>query len=50
MGDHNSSEGHRRWSQGLLYDNIAFSKVNNQILIGLYNGGSYGTAHGWSTT
>ncbi|MBU6169795.1 MAG: T9SS type A sorting domain-containing protein, partial [Bacteroidetes bacterium] len=50
MGDHNSSEGHRRWSQGLLYDNIAFSKVNNQILIGLYNRGSYGTAHGWSTT
>jgi hypothetical protein len=50
QGDHNSSEGHRRWSQGLLYDNIAFSKVNNQILIGLYNRGSYGTAHGWSTT
>jgi hypothetical protein len=48
--DYASSEGHRRWSQGLLYDNITFSKPQTNTLIGLYNRGSFGTGHGWSTT
>lgn len=43
------SEGHRRWSMGLLYDN--HTEVNtrgNFTLLALYNRGDYGTAHGWS--
>jgi hypothetical protein len=46
--DYNASEGHRRWSQGLLFDNITFSQPETTNLLGLYNRGSYGTGHGWS--
>ncbi|MEM9987000.1 MAG: T9SS type A sorting domain-containing protein, partial [Bacteroidota bacterium] len=46
-----ASEGHRRWSMGLLFDNL--EEVNlrdpDRILLGLYNRGDYGTAHGWSS-
>ena len=49
-GDYSTSEGHRRWSQGLLYDNVTFSKSQTNRLLGLYNRGSFGTGHGWSTT
>ncbi|MBK7629541.1 MAG: T9SS type A sorting domain-containing protein [Ignavibacteriales bacterium] len=51
-GAYTSSEGHRRWSQGLLYDNVV--DLNgpraglNARLLGLYNRGYYGTSHGWS--
>jgi len=47
---YNASEGHRRWSMGLLYDNLVEINVRNVggILLGLYNRGDYGTAHGWS--
>ncbi|MEL7533277.1 MAG: T9SS type A sorting domain-containing protein, partial [Bacteroidota bacterium] len=47
---YNASEGHRRWTMGLLYDNHVESAVRNSngILLALYNRGSYGTAHGWS--
>lgn len=38
------SEGHRRWSQGLLFDTI--SETSNGS-INLINRGDYGTAHGW---
>ncbi|MCB9082576.1 MAG: T9SS type A sorting domain-containing protein [Lewinellaceae bacterium] len=48
--DHASSEGHRRWSQGMLFDNINFTNPNTVNLLGLYNRGSYGTGHGWSAT
>ncbi|KAL0488197.1 hypothetical protein AKO1_015334 [Acrasis kona] len=41
-----SSEGHRRWSTGLLYDNI-ISKSKN-LALGIYNRGNYGSSHGWS--
>ena len=48
---YNASEGHRRWSMGLLYDNITETQVRNSgaILLGLYNRGNYGTSHGWSS-
>lgn len=48
--DYSASEGHRRWSQGMLFDNITFSRSETNTLIGLYNRGSFGTGHGWSTT
>lgn len=43
-----SSEGHRRWSQGLLFDSIRETETFNKRLLGLYNRGSYGTGHGWA--
>ncbi|MEO0340289.1 MAG: T9SS type A sorting domain-containing protein, partial [Bacteroidota bacterium] len=48
--DYSASEGHRRWSQGLLFDNLIFSRSQTSRLLGLYNRGSFGTGHGWSTT
>ncbi|GAB4335637.1 MAG: hypothetical protein Kow0037_15830 [Calditrichia bacterium] len=51
-GAYTSSEGHRRWSQGLLYDNLKEldgpRPGYNPRLLGLYNRGFYGTSHGWS--
>jgi hypothetical protein len=44
-----SSEGHRSWSQGLLYDNITFTTTKTTIVLGLYNRGDYGTSHGWAS-
>ncbi len=49
-GDYNTSEGHRRWSQALLFDNITFTNPNTTRLLGLYSRGSFGTGHGWSAT
>ena len=45
---YSSSEGHRRWSQGLLFDNITFVQPQVRMLMGLYNRGDFGTRHGWS--
>ena len=51
-GAYTSSEGHRRWSQGLLFDN--HQELDgprpgyNPRLLGLYNRGYYGTSHGWA--
>lgn len=47
---YNASEGHRRWSMGLLYDQLTETSVRSTgtVLLGLYNRGDYGTAHGWS--
>lgn len=40
------AEAHRRWSQGLLYDNIRETGTRgNQAK--LMNRGDYGTSHGW---
>jgi len=50
IGDYSTSEGHRRWSQALLFDNIEFTEPNSTKLLGLYNRGSFGTGHGWSST
>ena len=50
-GTHASSEGHRRWSMGLLYDNIVESapSKDGMVVLGLYNRGDYGTGHGWAS-
>ena len=51
-GAYASSEGHRRWSQALLYDNVMEldgpRPGYNPRLLGLYNRGHYGTSHGWA--
>lgn len=51
-GAYTSSEGHRRWSQGILFDNykeLDGPRIGyNPRLIGLYNRGYWGTSHGWS--
>lgn len=44
-----SSEGHRRWSTGVLYDNIVATTRQSTDVLGLYNRGTYGTGHGWAT-
>lgn len=44
-----SSEGHRRWSSGYLFDNfkeIAYNGTTTSTL-GFHNRGTYGTSHGW---
>jgi len=50
-GAYTSSEGHRRWSMGLLWDNHVEQDGPraglNPRLLGLYNRGYYGTSHGW---
>jgi hypothetical protein len=51
-GAYVTSEGHRQWSQGYLYDNhkeLDGPRVGETpILLALYNRGNYGTAHGWA--
>ena len=52
-GAYTSSEGHRRWSMGLLFDNHL--ELNgprywyDPRLLGLYNRGNWGTGHGWAS-
>ncbi len=51
-GTYAASEGHRRWSQALLFDNITELESNMKgktIVLGLYNRGSMGTSHGWAS-
>lgn len=47
IGALNSSEGHQKWSQALLYDNITFEDPQTYFVLGLYNRGDIGTSHGW---
>ncbi len=52
--DYTSSEGHRMWSMGLLYDNYQYlgappSDGGGRVL-GLYNRGDMGSSHGWSAS
>jgi hypothetical protein len=50
-GAYTSSEGHRRWTMGILYDNLIEldgpRPGYNPRLLGLYNRGYYGSSHGW---
>ncbi len=47
---HAPTEGHRRWSQGLLFDNLTFvTPVEDGYVLGLYNRGDMGTGHGWAS-
>ncbi len=43
-----TTEGHRRWTQGILFDNFIDRKTNSGVPLGFYNRGSYGTSHGWT--
>ena len=43
-----SSEGHRRWSQALVYDSIVEMQPATGRVVGLYNRGDWGTQHGWA--
>ena len=43
-----ASEGHRRWSTGLLYDGLVATNRQTTDILGLYNRGTYGTGHGWA--
>lgn len=47
-----SSEGHRRWTTGMLYDNFrdkGIAPSGDRRVLAFYNRGDYGTAHGWSS-
>jgi hypothetical protein len=48
--DHTSSESHRRWGQGILWDKTSMNSNNTTRVLGLYNRGDWGTGHGWSGT
>lgn len=43
-----ASEGHRRWSTGLLFDGLVATNRESSDILGLYNRGTYGTGHGWA--
>ncbi len=50
QGAYTSSEGHRQWSTGFLYDNhieLDGPRADKRLL-GIYNRGYYGTSHGWT--
>ncbi|SEH02653.1 hypothetical protein SAMN05444920_12880 [Nonomuraea solani] len=45
---YNTSEGHRRWNTGLLFDGHRELNPHRALTLGLYNRGWWGTSHGWS--
>ncbi len=51
-GMYETTEGHRRWTQAILFDNLKEldgpRSDGNDILLGLYCRGYYGTSHGWA--
>jgi len=47
FGALNSSEGHQRWSQALLYDSIVFNNPEFYNVLSLHNRGDFGSSHGW---
>lgn len=44
----NSNEGHRQWTQGMLYDNHKEINLKRDFVLGLYNRVNMGTGHGWA--
>lgn len=42
------NEGHRQWTQGMLYDNHKETNLKRDFVLGLYNRVAMGTGHGWS--
>lgn len=42
------SEGHRQWTQGMLFDNHKEINLKRDIVLGLYNRVNMGTGHGWA--
>jgi hypothetical protein len=43
-----SSEGHQKWSQGLLFDNIVHEDPLHYNVLSLHNRGNLGSSHGWA--
>ncbi len=44
----NANEGHRQWTQGMLYDGHKEINLCRTFVLGLYNRVAMGTGHGWS--
>lgn len=44
----NVNEGHRAWTQGMLYDNHRDINMTRPFTLGLYNRVAMGTGHGWA--
>lgn len=44
----NVNEGHRSWTQGMLYDNHQDINMTRPFTLGLYNRVAMGTGHGWA--
>lgn len=44
----NVSEGHRQWTQGMLFDNHCEINMKRDFVLGLYNRVAMGTGHGWA--
>jgi hypothetical protein len=42
------NEGHRQWTQGMLYDNHKEKNLKRDFVLGLYNRVAMGTGHGWA--
>jgi len=42
------SEGHRQWTQGMLYDGHKEVNLKRSFTLGLYNRVDMGTGHGWA--
>jgi len=42
------SEGHRHWTQGMLYDGHKEVNLKRSFTLGLYNRVDMGTGHGWA--
>lgn len=42
------NEGHRQWTQGMLYDNHKETNLKRDFVLGLYNRVAMGTGHGWA--
>ena len=44
------TEGHRLWSQGILFDKLTFENtITGFVILGHYNRGSGGSGHGWAS-
>ena len=44
----NANEGHRAWTQGMLYDGHKDQNMVRPFTLGLYNRVAMGTGHGWA--
>ncbi len=44
----NANEGHRQWTQGMLYDGHKEVNLIRAFVLGLYNRVDMGTGHGWA--
>lgn len=44
----NPSEGHFHWPTAILYDCFRDSGTQTDVVLGVYDRGSYGTNHGWA--